>query len=194
MSTLRERVPRKKVLVYFSLITVAILLFVALLMASYRDVYVVSGESMTPTFNNGDSIVIDSSENFTHDEIVVFTQQEQWPEYTEDRHGKLVIKRVVAVPGDTVSLRDNVLSVNGKSAYELPEDYECKTDSFTQKVPLDSLFVLGDNTDNSRDSLKALCLGASDPYVHENDVKDFGKAHVQKWQKILQVFRREING
>lgn len=78
------------------------------------------------------------------------------------------IKRCVAVPGDTVEIRDKVLYLNGENA---EEDYVTFRDSRTIlnaapaprsirtrdnfgpfTVPSASIFVLGDNRDNSHDS------------------------------------------
>jgi len=88
------------------------------------------------------------------DDIVVFI-------YPEDPK-KDFIKRVVGVEGDVVEMRDKKLYVND----ELVErDYTIHTDRrvlpapFTTRdnfgpktVPKDSLFVMGDNRDNSHDS------------------------------------------
>lgn len=154
---------------------------IGLMMWNNHGSYIVKGESMTPTFYNGERIDINQSQNTpANDEIVVFTQQEQWPQYDADRHGQLVIKRIVATPGDQVELKDSDLLVNGSKVYSLPKDYTCKVDGFSETVPNHRLFVLGDNTDDSRDSLRALCLESDDPYVHGDDIKDWGTATERK--------------
>ncbi len=70
------------------------------------------------------------------------------------------IKRVVAIPGDTVECRNKVVYVNGEpeaSAYAVHKDAfilrNNPRDNFGPiKVPADSLFVMGDNRDRSNDS------------------------------------------
>lgn len=64
------------------------------------------------------------------------------------------IKRVIAVPGDTVDIKDGAVYVNNE---KLDEPYaKGITDKYEAQVPFvvgeDEVFVLGDNRQNSRDS------------------------------------------
>lgn len=70
------------------------------------------------------------------------------------------IKRVVAVDGDTVEIRNKQVYVNGERIQD--QDYAIYSGSYSMdprqnnlpltKVPPNSLFVMGDNRDNSHDS------------------------------------------
>jgi signal peptidase I len=71
---------------------------------------------------------------------------------------EIYLKRVIAVAGDVVEIRRGVLYINGAA---MPEDYahvrpsrrwSWQENISPRRVPADSLFVLGDNRDNSEDS------------------------------------------
>ncbi|HVT65329.1 MAG TPA: signal peptidase I [Mycobacteriales bacterium] len=72
--------------------------------------------------------------------------------------GSDFIKRVIAVGGDTVECKNDVLSVNGRVLHEpylYPGSHPCDAGAFdnTKKtVPKGSLFVMGDHRDDSDDS------------------------------------------
>jgi signal peptidase I len=72
------------------------------------------------------------------------------------------IKRVVGVPGDVVECHDKVVTVNGKvednphavhkDPHEIPGPYPPRDNFGPITVPAHSLFVMGDNRDQSNDS------------------------------------------
>jgi len=68
-----------------------------------------------------------------------------------DREAVRFIKRVVAIPGDTVAIESGQLVVNG---VVIEEDYATvATEDYAMvKVPADHYFVLGDNREKSYDS------------------------------------------
>ena len=140
-----------------------VLLSVLVLFAVLRDLAFVcvqvSGNSMYPTLEDGDYLLVNSSDNeFHRGEVVVF--------YNESLE-KLLIKRVVAVPGDTVCTVNGDVYIKKygetefslvyepyvrqphrtfRSAYLRGQDMEAVT------VGEDSVFVLGDNRTDSYDS------------------------------------------
>ena len=115
--------------------------------------FLVSGGSMEPTFINGDYLVVDQlTYRFrepSRGEVVVFKNEE----------GTYFIKRVIALPGDTINVSDGTVKVTASGASEatvLSEPYlgdRVSTNGDTDLVLRDGeYFVMGDNRSYSYDS------------------------------------------
>jgi signal peptidase I len=135
---------RSKSLIRTILEPIGIALALGLLARAAVHIYSIPSESMLPTLVVGDQIVVTryfASEPQRGD-IVVFRANDE-----------LLVKRVIAVPGDLVDTRLGRVRIGG---YTLPEPYvlrEAATGAIeSQLVPADSYFVLGDNRDDSLDS------------------------------------------
>ncbi|MDR3271057.1 MAG: signal peptidase I [Peptococcaceae bacterium] len=110
--------------------------------------YQISSTSMEPALLSGDRVLINQ---FTmrfwapsRGDIVVFA----YP--LDPRH--TFVKRVIALPGESVELRDNQALINGRvlqEPYLKPGDYPPFP---PETVPEDKVFVLGDNRQESSDS------------------------------------------
>lgn len=112
----------------------------------------VVGQSMAETLNGGDEILVNrfiyKVTNPEPNDIIVFL-----PNGNEKSH--YYVKRVVAVPGDTVLIEDGVLYVNGvefEEEFEMPSIEEAGLASEEITLAADEFFVLGDNRNNSEDS------------------------------------------
>ncbi|WP_405589637.1 signal peptidase I [Streptomyces sp. NBC_01092] len=125
----------------------------------YRP-YTVPTSSMAPTIGAGDRVLaqrVDGDE-IRRGDVVVFTDK-TWVTNAP------VVKRVVAVGGDTVACcTDGKLTVNGKQIDEpyLAEDSLAEIQNFpTVTVPNGRLFLLGDERSGSLDSAAHLTDAAS---------------------------------
>ena len=103
--------------------------------------------SMLPTINTGDRMFVIREyrpESLKTGDIVVF---KVYPEGGQE----LYVKRLIGTPGDTVTILDGAVSVNG---VELVEDYIAYRDSYSGefRVPEGKYFFLGDNRRDSKDS------------------------------------------
>jgi len=107
----------------------------------------VDGFSMRPTLEDGEFVLVSKmSYRFGHvdrGDIIVF----HFPMNPDEE----LIKRVIGLPGDHISVQSGILSVNGQV---INEPYIAGTPSYSGEwdVVDGKLFVLGDNRNNSNDS------------------------------------------
>lgn len=106
--------------------------------------FVPSG-SMIPTIDKGDLVLgtrynADSVDRY---DVAIFKNPDDESVY--------YIKRVIGLPGETITIEDGKVYADGK---ELRDDFvaELSDDSGTYHVPEDSYFMMGDNRNNSKDS------------------------------------------
>jgi signal peptidase I len=123
----------------------AVILFVAINAISAR--IRVDGSSMEPTLHGGEYVLVNKlsyrlGQPDYGDVIVFYYPRDPQQEY---------IKRVIGLPGDRVDIHDGSVFVNGQL---LNEPYIAAAPIYpgTWLVPDNSLFVLGDNRNNSSDS------------------------------------------
>jgi signal peptidase I len=110
----------------------------------------ISSGSMEPTLYAGDVIYVDQryykSHTVADGDLIVFHHEDY-----------ILIKRVSALPGETIEGHDNFLYRNGTAFAEPYAHYDSanpiRQDTFAAvKVPAGQLFVTGDNRDQSLDS------------------------------------------
>ncbi|MTH55696.1 signal peptidase I [Bacillus mangrovi] len=111
----------------------------------------VEGKSMMPTFQDHNQVIVSKISKIERFDMIVFHSP-----ISEDHY----IKRVIGLPGDVISIKNDVLTINGKT-YSEPYLKENKkgliprenlTENLHLTVPENSLYVMGDNRRDSMDS------------------------------------------
>lgn len=129
-------------------IIAVVVLGAALLRLFVVQPYIIPSSSMEPAMVPGDRILVNRLAYQywapARGDIVVFA-------YPKDP-SRTFIKRVIAVEGETVELKDNQVFINGQlvnEPYLKPGDYPPFE---PETIPKENVFVLGDNRSQSEDS------------------------------------------
>jgi signal peptidase I len=148
-------------------------LAVALLVKTFliQAFYIPSG-SMLPTLHLGDRVLVNKlDDDPSRGELVVFER----PEGQADDGIKDLIKRVVAVGGETIEARGGVVYIDGEPLDEPYVRTGGPTEGLSlerQTIPEGHVFVMGDNR---RDSSDSRLFGPIDVHLI------VGKAFVRVW-------------
>ena len=138
-------------IVRFALLAILIVVPIRMFVA---QPFIVSGASMDDTFENGQYLIVDQLSYYLHEpdrgDVVIFR-------YPKDP-SKFFIKRVIGLPGDTVTIEDATVTIKNEeypTGLILDEPY---VTSMAVAAPLTEVlgpreyFVMGDNRDFSSDS------------------------------------------
>ena len=119
---------------------VVILIAVVLIRSYLFTPIMVSGPYMRPTLEGGEIMILNKIDDIERFDVVVV-----------DIISEDIIKRVIALPGETISCENGIVYVNGKKQ---EESYSMGVTNDFAKVELgeDEYFVLGDNRQDSLDS------------------------------------------
>ena len=148
-----RRPPRKKsggALEYLVILLVSFALVFGFVRPFVMEAFWIPSGSMIPTLEIGDRVLVNKFiYRFTEPkrgQIIVFE--------SVDNPDEDLIKRVVALPGDTIAVRHGHLILNGERQKEPFLNKKLPDRSFYAKtmVPKGHVFVMGDNRGNSADS------------------------------------------
>lgn len=111
------------------------------------NITVVRGSSMNPTLYEGDKLVLSKFKdnldirNYKRGDLIIFT--------SPDDKSKLLIKRIIGLPGDSINIENGYVKVNNVYINEPYIDKNVYTQSLKKGeyyiVPDNRIFVIGDN-------------------------------------------------
>lgn len=175
LRTFVRRPPEEKSRLRQNVESLGLAIFVALLVrSSIVEAFWVPSGSMLPTIQIGDHLFVNKLaygfkvpfvgyeiahwDDVERGEIIVFLSPHESPQNGGDRID--LIKRVVAVGGDTIEIRAKKLFVNGEPVQDEHANFldprrgnvPTRDDFGPVRVPPGKLFMMGDNRDQSHDS------------------------------------------
>ena len=107
----------------------------------------IQGESMEPSYHSGGLRLLNKLERrYERGDVILFSCEEL---------ERSLVKRIVALPGDTVQIKGGQLLVNGAVFQPYPGCPEIEDGGLASEelsLPQGQYFVLGDNFDHSIDS------------------------------------------
>lgn len=167
----RKRIRRKDYYIQALRGTISVLVVVAaiavLITTLFLPILQISGDSMSPTLEHDEIVVLLKTNEFKRGDLIGFYYQ-----------GKILLKRVVGLPEDEIAIdADGNVYVNGEL---LEEPYVTQKElgdcdlEFPYKVPATGYFVLGDRRSNSVDSRSSV-IGA----ISLEDA--IGKVFIRVW-------------
>lgn len=145
-------------------------IFIAIILAFLLRTFVfatsiVEGESMVPTLEDGERVIFSKIG-------YLFGEPERGDIVIIKRPNKNYVKRIIALPDETIEMREHQLYINGKKLNKtfVSQDAINHTGNFGPiKVPDNSYFVMGDNRAISMDSRNGLGFIKRDTIIGKSE-------------------------
>jgi signal peptidase I len=146
---------KRRILIEWTAILVVAVLASFLVRQYAVQTFFIPSKSMNPTLHVGDRILVDKLSvrfgSINVGDIIVF--QKPATEHCDDGNYKDLVKRVIGLPGQTLTSSGNTVLVNGKPLKESWTYFHTLGPPIKKfKVPANTYFVMGDNRANSCDS------------------------------------------
>lgn len=149
-SKFKEHIDGAWELVKFASLALAIVIPIRLFIA---QPFVVSGDSMVPTFHDGQYLIVDELSYIlrgpSRGDVVIF----RYPNDTK----RFFIKRIIGMPNEKINISNGVVTIyndENKEGFKLSEPYIDETFHTTANYTIgpEEYFVMGDNRNRSSDS------------------------------------------
>lgn len=139
---------KRRSLIISSFIVSLIIIIGLFIARRYLVTFKMSGISMQPAFSEGDILLVHKTKDIKAGDIIVYT--------TKDSEG-YIIKRVIAVPNQTVSIEDDDIIYIDGDIYEsdyiyIDTENESYAGGMSYQLSDNEYFTLGDNLHHSIDS------------------------------------------
>ncbi len=138
--------PRLRSLLKWLAFTASAMLTAAYISAEYFQLLLIQGDSMQPSYSDLQLVILDKcSKSYCPGDVIAFKC---------DGLSAVLVKRVAAVPKDTVIISDGRLLVNGMPSDVYPDSLFNFSGILENAVVLDNdeYIVIGDNISESKDS------------------------------------------
>lgn len=114
---------------------------------NWYQVSLIQGDSMQPSYHNMQFIVLDKrNREYSYGDVIAFQCENL---------DAVLVKRIVACPGDWVIIENGILYVNDKVSSVFTQEYTFAYDGVAQEYVIleeGQYFVIGDNLRKSKDS------------------------------------------
>jgi len=176
---------RKKWLTGAVVVLAGLVVLLVLVRVFIAKPYAVPTDAMAPAIQPNDQVLVNrviyDFRSIARGDIVVFSPPPTAVATCEPGPGVPMVKRVIGLPGDVVTVEGGVTRVNG-NVYRVPGETNPEYSMTFPAVPKGDLLVLGDNRPNSCDSHQWVGNTpnpAVDPFVPQDNV--IGEAQIIYW-------------
>lgn len=138
---------KKSLVIYIAFIIVSIVISLLIIIPTRLYIFspfVIIGNSMSPTYDDGDYILINKfNRSFVRGDVIVFRTEKQRIPYS--------IKRIVGLSSEKIEIKDGNVFINDQMLNETYYNEKTMGD-ISVTLDQDQYFVLGDNRNKSLDS------------------------------------------